>query len=89
MSGRKGWDDFLLLFSTTKVEEKNVKNRKRKFEISSTMSNVIRRFISYVGKVKLSDFRNPSHKELVEKYCNDQETRVSRDQVPKQIPSDD
>lgn len=42
------------------------------------MSNVIRRFISYVGKVKLSDFKDASHKALVDSYCNDQETRVSK-----------
>lgn len=42
------------------------------------MSNVVRRFISYVGKVKLSDFKDESHKALVDKYCKDQETRVSQ-----------
>ncbi|KAJ5555934.1 hypothetical protein N7513_003576 [Penicillium frequentans] len=42
------------------------------------MSNVVRRFISYVGKVKLSDFKDESHKALVDKYCKDQETRDDR-----------
>ncbi|KAJ6102985.1 hypothetical protein N7486_005412 [Penicillium sp. IBT 16267x] len=39
------------------------------------MSKVIRRFIFYVGRVKLSDFKDESHMALVDKYCNDQETR--------------
>lgn len=42
------------------------------------MTTVNRRFISCVGKVKLSDFEDPSHMALVDKYCNDQETRVSQ-----------
>lgn len=41
------------------------------------MSTVIRRFISYVGKVKLTDFKNSTHMTLVDKYCNEQESRVS------------
>lgn len=47
------------------------------FRNSIIMSTVIRRFISYVGKVKLSDFKDPTHMALVEKYCNEQESRVS------------
>lgn len=47
-------------------------------QTSSTMSNVIRRFISYVGKVKLNDFKDSSHMALVDKYCSDEETRVSQ-----------
>ncbi|OJD13571.1 hypothetical protein AJ78_05987 [Emergomyces pasteurianus Ep9510] len=42
------------------------------------MSTVIRRFISYVGKVKLSDFKDPTHMALVDKYCNEQESRDPR-----------
>ncbi|KAF2161842.1 hypothetical protein M409DRAFT_27898 [Zasmidium cellare ATCC 36951] len=42
------------------------------------MANVIRRFISYVGKVKLGDFKDPSLLKQVHKYCNDQETRDPR-----------
>lgn len=48
------------------------------------MSNVMRRFISYVGKVKLSDFKELSHMALVDKYCNDQEARVSEFSTPSQ-----
>ncbi|KAJ6105324.1 hypothetical protein N7523_010134 [Penicillium sp. IBT 18751x] len=42
------------------------------------MSKIIQRFISYVGKVKPSDFKDSSHMALVDKYCNDQEKRDPR-----------
>ncbi|PYH98322.1 hypothetical protein BO71DRAFT_395436 [Aspergillus ellipticus CBS 707.79] len=42
------------------------------------MSTVIRRFISYIGKYSLSDFKNPAHATLVDTYCNDQEKRDPR-----------
>ncbi|KAL8745466.1 MAG: hypothetical protein Q9190_002403 [Brigantiaea leucoxantha] len=42
------------------------------------MSNIIRRLISYVGKVKLSDFKDPSTTAIVDKYCEDQEARDPR-----------
>ena len=42
------------------------------------MSNIIRRFISYVGKVKISDFKDPVKRAVVDKYCKDQEERVSQ-----------
>jgi len=42
------------------------------------MSKIIRGFISYVGKVKLSDVKDPSHMALIDKYCNGQEKRVSQ-----------
>lgn len=40
------------------------------------MSTVIRRFMSYVGKVRLSDFKNPTHAKIVDQYCKDQEAKV-------------
>lgn len=43
------------------------------------MATVLRRFISYVGKVKLGDFKDPKHVALVDSYCKDQESRVSID----------
>ncbi|EER39361.1 hypothetical protein HCDG_06466 [Histoplasma capsulatum H143] len=42
------------------------------------MSLIIRRFISYIGKVKLSDFKNSTHRPLVDAYCHEQEARVSQ-----------
>ncbi|KAL4766950.1 hypothetical protein BDW60DRAFT_201151 [Aspergillus nidulans var. acristatus] len=42
------------------------------------MSTVVRRFISYIGKCSLSDFKNPTHATLVDTYCNDQEKRDPR-----------
>ncbi|KAL3474255.1 hypothetical protein BJX99DRAFT_260523 [Aspergillus californicus] len=42
------------------------------------MSTTIRRFISYVGKVSLSDFKDKTHMALVDNYCKEQETRDSR-----------
>lgn len=40
------------------------------------MSTIIRRFISYVGKVKMSDFKNETHMALVDNYCKEQESRL-------------
>ncbi|PYH94144.1 hypothetical protein BO71DRAFT_399124 [Aspergillus ellipticus CBS 707.79] len=42
------------------------------------MSTVIRRFISYIGKVKLTDFKDQTHMALVDSYCKEQEARDPR-----------
>ncbi|GFF62716.1 hypothetical protein IFM60648_00699 [Aspergillus lentulus] len=42
------------------------------------MSTVIRRLISYVGKVRPNDFKDVTHMTLVDKYCHEQETRDPR-----------
>lgn len=41
------------------------------------MSKVIRRFISVVGKVKLSDFKDETQRAKIEKYFSEQEKRVN------------
>ncbi|RMZ85148.1 hypothetical protein DV738_g264, partial [Chaetothyriales sp. CBS 135597] len=42
------------------------------------MSKIFRRFITYVGKVKLSDFKDADQIALVDKYCKEQEARDPR-----------